>query len=259
MAAETGISWADATWNPWIGCVKVSPGCTNCYAEDLARARMQSFGGAALWRGQHHRTKSWGDPGRWDRKAAKEGRRIRLFVASMADVFEAHPDLVEWRREALEVLSALTNTDVMLLTKRPQNVRGMVPAAWLAPGGWPAHVWLGTTVEDQQRAEERVPALLRIPARVRFLSCEPLLGPLDLAPWLGDGGPEWVIVGGESGPRARPACSAWFGSIRDQCAEAGTPFHFKQHGEHLDGVRVGKAAAGHLLDGVEHLAFPGAR
>lgn len=188
MGDTTAIEWATATWNPWWGCRKVSPGCANCYAETLANRFHDG-----LWRGQHRLVKDWGGPGRVDRKAAREGRRARLFVASMADVFEDHPDLVKWRGSALHLLAGLKHTDVLLLTKRPENVARMVPPWWTDPNGfvpadfdqpyargWPAHIWLGTTVEDQQRADERIPHLLRVPAPVRFLSVEPLLGPVDL-------------------------------------------------------------------------------
>jgi protein gp37 len=201
---------------------------------------------------------------RWHRAALKAGVRRRVFVASLADVFEDHPDLVPWRAEALAILAQCTALDVQLLTKRPENVRRMVPEAWLEH--WPRHVWIGTTVEDQRRADERIPELLKVPAAVRFLSCEPLLGPVDLSEWIGtqshcsacgescDGSPDsldgamrcmrcgyptttfepgvsWVIVGGESGPGARHFDLSWARSLVGQCREAGVPVFFKQLGD----------------------------
>ena len=178
--------------------------------------------------------------------------RRRVFVASLADVFEDHPDLVPWRAEALAILAQCTALDVQLLTKRPENVRRMVPASWLE--NWPQHVWIGCTVEDQRRADERIPELLKVPAAVRFLSCEPLLGPVNLKaflPWVfrngvhrnddgtdfalpavgGNRGADWVIVGGESGPGARPFDLSWGRSLVEQCREAGVPVFFKQLGD----------------------------
>lgn len=278
MAENSAIEWCDATWNPVIGCAKVSPACTNCYAETFAAGRM---GRPELWRGERHVTSAstWGLPERLDRKAAREGRRLRLFVASLSDVFEDHPVWNEpvvvppstatapRRWHALRKLAKLRNVDVLLLTKRPENILRMVPPEWLA--AWPAHVWVGTTVEDQRRAE-RIKYLLLVPAWVRFLSVEPMLGPVDLAYACFNGadsfgtmpGIHWVIAGGESGPRARPSHPDWFRSLRDQCARAGVPFLFKQWGDGLsvtaDGQmhRAGKKRAGRLLDGVEHNAFP---
>jgi len=179
----TGISWCHHTWNPWWGCQRVSPGCEHCYAETLAVTRR----GLPIWgppatTERKLTTTTWRDPLKWDRKALDEGVRRRLFVASMADVFEDHPQVTEWRRKALEMLATLRALDVLLLTKRPQNIPAMVPSSWLE--AWPSHVWIGTTVEDQRRAEERVPALLKVPAAVRFLSMEPLLEAVDLSGWL---------------------------------------------------------------------------
>jgi len=268
VADTTGIEWATATWSPWWGCAKVSPACTHCYAEAIADRFRR---GEKLWRGTRTRTKDWTTPARVDRKAGREGRRARLFVASMADVFEDHPDVTEWRARALDMLAGLRHTDVLLLTKRPENVLRMVPRWWHDPAalvpcdfdvpynrGWPRHVWLGTTVEDQQRADERIPHLLRVPAAVRFLSVEPMLGPVDLKSialppcsstckpgpldafsgidWCSCGygmggrvgGVSWVIAGGESGAGARPTDAAWVRALRDQCVEAGVPFFLKQ-------------------------------
>lgn len=183
MGETTGIGWTDHTANFWMGCQRVSPGCQICYAETLVTTRMRLPVWGPPSTTERRRTKSaWTDVPRWDRAAKREGVRRRLFVSSLADVFEDHPAVAPWRAEALAMLAACDGLDVQLLTKRPQNIRAMVPPAWLDE--WPAHVWIGTTVEDQRRAEERIPHLLDVPARVRFLSCEPLLERVDLDPWL---------------------------------------------------------------------------
>lgn len=294
MGDTTEIAWATATFNPVIGCQKVSPACTHCYAETYAAQRL---GRSELWRGERHITSAhtWNTPERVDRKAGRDGVRARLFVASLSDVFEDHPAwdgvcphppsvrsadggvTLGWsvRTTVFRKLESLVHTDVLLLTKRPENILRMVPAAWL--NAWPAHVWAGTTVEDQQRADERIPHLLAVPARVRFLSVEPMLGPVRLDANIGwELALSWVIAGAESGPNARPS-SLWNArALRDQCARGGVPFFWKQWGEWgpanghdfdagrypavmVDGhpmVRVGKLAAGSLLDGVNHKAFP---
>lgn len=260
MGANSKIEWTDHTWNAWWGCVKVSPACTNCYAATLGgrfgvewgpRARRRFFGEA-----------HWAEPRRWNRAAEKAGVRRRVFCASMADVFEllpaGHPDeetLEEARGRLWRLIAETRSLDWLLLTKRPENVLGLTPVDWRA-GTWPQNVWVGTTVEDQRRVDERIPHLLTIPAPVRFLSCEPLLGPVDLRRWLGEAccrppwsddtlhahdcepeknglapGVDWVICGGESGPGARPIHPDWARSLRDQCQKAGVPFFFKQWGD----------------------------
>jgi len=264
MAEKTGIAWTDHTFYPWMGCQRVSPGCEHCYAETLTTNRM----GLKLWgpasTTKRQRTKGpWAELPRWNAAAAKDGVRRRVFCASLADLFEDHPDVAPWRADALALLDRCTNLDVQLLTKRPENILAMVPDHWRT--AWPAHVWIGTTVEDQRRAEERIPHLLAVPARVRFLSVEPMLEPVDLAPWLFVDGEDdwcgcgrgaraiigngfhrcaacgvtepaegsalsWVIVGGESGPGARPFDLAWARSIVAQCREAGVPVFVKQFG-----------------------------
>lgn len=285
MGESTAIEWADHTFNPWIGCQRVSPACQHCYAETLNRR----WGGGNWGANADRRITSeanWRLPVRWDRAAERDGVRRRVFCASMADVFEDRPDLEEPRARLWDLIAATPHLDWLLLTKRPENVRGMVPRRWafgvrtineegstVEPCEWPVNVWVGTTVEDQKRADERVPHLLDVPAPVRFLSCEPLLGPVDLSAWLDRLG--WVIAGGESGHGSRPSHPDWFRSLRDQCQQAGVPFFFKQWGEwgpaidHLDTAPgttlaravswngpegeavapVGKKAAGRLLDG----------
>ena len=314
MSATTAIQWCDSTFNPWIGCTKVSPGCANCYAErDFDLRKHVAKWGAGQPR---HRTSKvyWKQPLMWDKEAARnisywqekrsrwiasgqaehgpgkqwlamhdaaKPRPPRVFCASLADWLDDEVPM-EWLADLLDLILRTPTLDWLLLTKRPQLWRQRLEAAadigsdvaesWL-DGNVPTNVWIGTTVEDQKRADERIPALLQIPARVRFLSCEPLLGPVDLhsqhikiETWrVGESfdgpapldGIHWVICGGESGPKARPMHPDWARSLRDQCAEAGVPFLFKQFGEHNEqGQRVGKHTAGRLLDGREHNEFP---
>jgi protein gp37 len=185
------------------------------------------------------RTKTWDQPKRWDRMAAASGEPWRVFCASLADVYdnEVNP---EWRSDLFTLIAQTPNLTWMLLTKRIGNV---------PHNDLPRNVWLGITVVNQEEVDRDVPKLLRNDsAVVRWLSCEPLLGPLDLRAYLR--GIDWVIVGGESGAGARPMHPEWARDIRDQCKAARTAFHFKQWG----GARP--KANGHLLDGAEHRAFP---
>ena len=258
MGKDSRIEWTDHTFNPWWGCVKVSPACKNCYAEAWAKRV-----GSAVWGAKADRRffgdSHWVEPKRWNREAEQKGERHRVFCASMADVFEDRRDLDLWRQKLAGLISETPALDWLLLTKRPEN------AASLAPWGsvWPENVWLGTSVETQAWAERRLPVLGSIPAKIRFLSCEPLLANLDLSAWL-EPHIHWVIAGGESGPRARPSDPQWFRSLRDQCIDAGVPFHFKQWGNWAPVAepgklvrtvgkatlsRLDKKAAGRLLDG----------
>ncbi len=240
MADDTKIEWADDTVNPWWGCAKVSPACANCYAESLdARFHPDRHilyqGGTYTEKGGHWGAtaprkiridKAIADLERIARRGDREGRPRRVFIASMADVFEDRADLVEPRKDLWEALHRLSGRITpLLLTKRPD-----VMAAWAAEHGWPAGAWAGTTVEDQQRADERIPELLKVPAPMRFLSCEPLLGPVDLPYLWTTQRIGWVIAGGESGPGARPSHPDWFRHLRDQCHAPGVPFFFKQWG-----------------------------
>jgi protein gp37 len=304
---NTKIEWAHHTVNFWWGCAKVSLACMFCYAEVLAK--LFSRGKA-----------TWGPTGnRWirheaarrelyalDLDARERGVRERVFINSMSDTFEDRDDLTEARERLWDACRNVSNLDILLLTKRPENIMEMVPLQWHVE--WPAHVWIGTTVENRACADARIPVLLKVPARVRFLSCEPLLGPLDFSnvtkrsdavSQLGKkalDGIHWVIVGGESGGHARPMHPDWARSIQRQCEVVGVPFFFKQWGEwapgecvrpgrdrlptahwfdgwhfgtetakqsescHADDApdlyRVGKVAAGRLLDGVECSAVP---
>lgn len=244
MGEKTGISWTHHTFNPWMGCVKVSPACANCYAE-----RETLRWGKELWGSDAPRQVTsdsyWKQPLRWNREAEKAGERRRVFCASLADVFEDRRDLDEHRTRLWNLIEETPGLDWLLLTKRPENVAKLAPSLWLpgiatgSGGAWPEHVWLGTTVESQEWANRRIPALVKIPARVRFLSCEPLLGPIDLTPWLGDwqarAAIKWVIVGGESGPRSREMKDEWVRSILAQCKASLVPFFMKQgFGNHPD-------------------------
>lgn len=301
MGEHSAIEWTDHTFNPWIGCAKVSAGCTHCYAETLMDTRY----GRVEWgvTGTRVRTSeaNWRKPLAWNRAAEKEGRRYRVFCSSLADVFEDRPDLILWRAALLDIIIATPHLDWQLLTKRPENVMEMLGEPFFRAT---PNVWIGTSVEDQATADERIPHLLRIPAEVLFLSMEPLLGPVDIEAYTCgyetytthhpqcDGTccagmcpvqereqksrVDWVIVGGESGPKARPMHPDWARSIRDQCAEDGVPFFFKQWGEYVwrdtwgdstgrpkhyfdDGLwveRVGKHEAGRILDGREWSQFP---
>jgi len=312
MGENSKIEWTDHTFNPWTGCERISPGCDNCYAEAWA----QRAGHPERWQGRRHRTSVgyWRQPLKWDREAAAAGRRERVFCASLADVFDnAVP--AAWRADLFRLIRDTPNLDWLLLTKRIGNAAKMIEEAMRAGGvgeyfrpdlAW-SNVWLGATVVNQEEADRDIPKLLATSARVRFLSIEPMLGPIDLrrylighevagTPFTGArtvGGCEkwippvdWVIVGGESGHHARPMHPDWARSVRDQCAAAIVPFLFKQWGEwapvpftddrrgwdpfsgreHLfqDGPqdehtlmeKVGKNAAGRLLDGRTHDDLP---
>jgi len=244
MGEATEIAWTDHTFNPWWGCERVSPGCQNCYAEAFAKRTGNDVWGKNADR-RRFGDKHWNEPRKWNAKAEAAGRQEFVFCASMADVFEDRDDHIEDRERLFDLILATPNLTWQLLTKRPQNVLTMAPMAWWMDHGEPSNVWIGTTVEDQQRADERIPHLLGIPAAVRFLSCEPLLGPVSLAPWLTKGfnPPEWVIVGGESGPRHRPLDLDHARRLRDECVSALVPFFFKQVGG------LTPKAGGNLIDG----------
>lgn len=354
MAENSKIEWTDHTFNPWEGCQKVGPGCDHCYAE----ARNARFGGghAVNWGpGAPRRRTSdanWRKPLHWESDAeafyfAFE-RRQRVFCASLADVFDNEvPE--QWRVDLFNLIARTPSLDWLLLTKRIGNVLPMLRN--MGASELPRNVWLGATVVNQEEADRDIPKLLATPARVRFLSIEPMLGPINLEQacdiaeqqvfgsktWSQMAEParcvdamrngsvvllDWVICGGESGSGARPMHPAWARGLRNQCKAAGVPFLFKQWGEwraidqgapdwyqplyrsnriakvdedqrHLDEVfgrrltveqlclrkdgqhvditspqawrhetapiqafRVGKKAAGRLLDGVEHNGFP---
>jgi len=221
MSEETLIAWTDHTFNPWMGCVKVSAGCANCYAERLTKDRM----GLSLWGPNSRRqvTKSpWQNVRSWDRAAGKAGERRRVFCASLCDVFEDHPTANATRPALWDLVRQCRNLDWQMLTKRPHRIADNLPADW-GPDGWP-HVWLGTSVEDM-RVADRVDHLRNIPAVVRFISYEPAIGPLDT---LDIRGIDWVIYGGESGPGHRAEDKDWARVMHSKCSEAGAAFFHKQ-------------------------------
>jgi protein gp37 len=224
MGKDSDIQWCHHTFNPWWGCVRVSPGCEHCYAEAFDKRVGRADWGVKAPR-RFFGEKHWAEPLKWDRAAAAAGDRHRVFCASMSDVFEARLDLAKERLRLWDLIHATTNLDWLLLTKRPENLMLMLP--W-GQGGepWP-NVWVGTTVEDERRAQERIPILRAVPAVVRFLSMEPLL---ELPTSLDLTGIHWVIAGGESGHRARHFDLAWARSLRDRCKAAGAAFFFKQAG-----------------------------
>lgn len=262
MSENTKIEWADHTFNPWEGCQKVGPGCDHCYAED----RNARFGGgvAVNWGpgAPRRRTSAanWRKPLTWNANHeaffAANGRRQRVFCASIADVFDNAVDS-QWRADLFELILATPNLDWLLLTKRIGNVGNMLPVPFDFDKHYP-NVWLGATIVNQEEADRDIPKLLAVPAAKRFLSMEPLLGAVDLTSHLwgrakrcvdcpedsdcacgwyprnaieGEPALDWVIAGGESGPNARPMHPDWARRLRDHCEAAGVPFLFKQWGE----------------------------
>jgi protein gp37 len=271
MGKNSKIEWTHHTFNPWWGCTRVSPACTHCYAEAWAKRVGQTVWGPKAPRrffGQNH----WSAPLKWNRDATLRRERERVFCASMADVFEAKTDLDAERTKLWTLIETTPQLDWLLLTKRPERILSTVP--WVT--NWPKNVWIGTTVEDQECANVRLPHLAEVPASVKFISAEPLLSELDIAKWLGTS-VNWVITGGESGPHARPSSPSWFRSLLIQCMQAEVPFHFKQWGDWAPGrginlaaarrstqeaqdgtlmFRIGKKAAGRLLDGATWDGLP---
>lgn len=247
MAKNSAITWTDHTFNPWWGCAKVSPGCTNCYA-----AAFDKRVGGDHWRPNGARrflsAKNWREPLKWNAEAERALTTMRVFCASMADVFEDHPDLVEERAKLWPLIERTPRLDWLLLTKRPENIARMMPRCR------GANIWLGTTVENADyvwRADE----LRKVDAAVRFISYEPALGPI--ADAIDLTGIDWIVCGDESGARRRPAEVQWFRDLRDRCQREGVYFHFKQWAgadvTGIDGPRSGKDGRGvrHLpvLDG----------
>lgn len=259
MGENSKIEWCHHTFNPCRGCTKISPGCAHCYAERDSNRNPKILG---VWGDSGTRVVAsesmWTNPPKWDRAAREAGERHRVFCASLADVFEgwrgyvkdAHGDhlwdtpggwvptdmklgvrmvtLDHVRRRLAKLIDDTPNLDWLLLTKRPENAARMIYEMWFPDAHWPKNYWLGVSVEDRKHGLPRIDVLRTIPAEVRFLSIEPLLedlGPIDLT------GIHWVIVGGESGPHARPMNPRWARSIRDQCQSASVPFFFKQWGE----------------------------
>lgn len=240
MGEQTAISWTDATFNPWIGCTRVSPGCDHCYAaRDNERRKWVS-----AWGAERKRTKTWGDPLKWNRKATLTGYKPRVFCASLADVFDNEVP-GEWRTDLWQLLRDTPNLRWMLLTKRIGNAPKMLPSDWPFP-----HVGImGTMVNQLEYDRDRL-KLRDIPAPWRGISAEPLLGRMILDRANSRGSLDWVITGGESGPERRPLDMDAVRYLRDQCRDLGIAFHHKQNG----GLR-GKDN-GCLVDGLEHKAFP---
>jgi len=280
MGKNSAIAWTDHTWNPWQGCHKVSDGCLNCYMfRDMKRfGKVPSLVLRSI-------DSTFNAPMKWKELA-------RVFVCSWSDFFIQEAD--RWRDSAWEIIRKTPHLTYQILTKRPERIKDCLPEDW--GQGWP-NVWLGVTTENQAMANLRVPALLKIPAAIHFVSVEPMLEVVNLANVImpdGDhlgnnlfnhgtgNGINWVICGGESGPKARPMHPDWVRGLRNQCQGARVPFFFKQWGEWLpagqrangcdelpestkyhdfgDGrgicARVGKKAAGHYLDGIEWHQFP---
>lgn len=278
MSQKSGIEWTDATWNPVTGCSHVSPGCEHCYAEALSLRHGWS---KKPWTAQNvaenvilHADRLT-QPLRWKRPR-------RVFVNSMSDLF--HERIPNAFLDQVFGVMAGTRHRFQVLTKRPERMRDYMKGLMDAGGSgrgfarldigarsvgialsfpmngrnvplvpWPIpNVWFGVSVEDQRRAEERMPLLLDTPAAVRFVSAEPLLGPVHLSEWLRTGGVQWVIVGGESGKGARPMEEEWVRNLRAECAQYGPAFFFKQWGG--SGNKRGHDQA--VLDGVRHAEFP---
>lgn len=245
MGRETRIEWVDHTFNPWIGCTRVSAACDNCYAAAMSHRRKWARFEAGAPR-RRTTAANWRQPLLWNRKAAAAGIRAKVFGPSLADPFDAEVSDT-WRDDYMAVIEQTPSLDWILLTKRPQ-----VAVKYFHGRTVPDNLWPGTTAEDQKMLELRAPPLLSIAAKVHVLSAEPLLGPLD-GPLVQRFG--WVIAGGESGPRARPSQPDWFRSLRDQCLAAGVPFFFKQWGTWkstgLGMQRIGRKSDDPTLDGRE--------
>ncbi len=227
MGKVTGISWTDHTFNPWWGCQKVSPGCQHCYAEILS----ERTGWADLWGPGGMRrffdTRHWNEPEIWNRAAIAAGVRRRVFCGSMCDFLEDRPDLEAQRDRLWELIQRTPALTWLLLTKRALGIHTM-PRAILEAD----NVMVGVSVEDQARADERIPLLLSSAAEQTFLSCEPLLGELYLGEWMEE--IDWLIVGGESQPGCRPMALEWARSVVLHAQRAGTPVFVKQLGGHPD-------------------------
>lgn len=227
MAENSKIAWTDHTFNPWIGCTRVSPGCENCYAEFLMDHRYHrvEWGPGK----PRSRTKTWKDPIRWNKEAASTGVRKKVFCASLADWLDDEVP-TEWREDLFTLIETCRHLDWLMLTKRPENALTMLPTAWLVnPMPW---VWMGTTAENQKYFDLRVPILATIPAALRWVSYEPALGPI-LIDHERKEFFSWLIIGGESSQLtpARPFDMAWAESAIRQCRDLGiTPF-MKQTGD----------------------------
>lgn len=237
MSYETIIAWTDHTFNPWMGCAKVSEGCRNCYAERLTRDRM----GLKLWgaKGRREITKTpWKNVRKWNREAEQAGESRRVFCGSLCDWAEDHPVCNEVRPALWDLIRDTPWLTYQTLTKRPENIDRFLPDDW--GNGYP-NVWMGCTIEDN-RVAHRAEHLIAIPAVVHFVSYEPAIGPLDE---LNLHDIEWVIYGGESGPGYRPEDKQWARDMRDRCRDHGVAFFHKQSAAHR--TEVGITLDGELI------------
>lgn len=279
---ETTIGWTATvhngqvypgyTFNPWIGCTKVSPGCAHCYAERDNNFHKWVNGWGPSAPRKRTSESNWKNPLKWNRAAHATGIPRKVFVASLADIAEDHPSILpQWRADLAEIIHRCQWLYFLLLTKRPENFMPMYEPCFGKE--LPPNVWMGTTAENQEMAYKRIPELLKIPAAIRFLSVEPMLGPVDIQPYLfarpGCGGEkadpdcemcksatyriDWVICGGESGPAARPMSTDWALDLRDQCQVANVPFFFKQIG---GTARIDGHWGGDRLAGQRYQEFP---
>lgn len=293
MAENSKIEWTDHTFNPWIGCAKISPGCKNCYAEEQMTRKPRwanCWGDPQATERKETSADYWKQPLKWQKQAAQQGTRPKVFCASLADVFEDNPQLIPWRSELFALIDATPNLDWLILTKRPSNIKRLWPFGYYDDQfSWP-NIWLGTTIEHQSQMW-RLAELMYHPAQKTFVSCEPLIGSVEFDfeqhPTLI---PDWLIVGGESGRNARPfpLIGEWVRSLMIQALSVDVPFLFKQwgewmpyytvqarhfysgygstdayseypHADEIDGygaIRVGKKKSGKTLFGNEHLDFP---
>jgi protein gp37 len=249
IVENTKIAWADNTFNPWVGCTKVSPGCVNCYAE-RQQARWGNKWGPGVPR---KRTSEayWKKPIKWDNDARANGDFTKVFCASLADVCEDLPELVEMRSDLSVLIERTPHLIWMLLTKRPENFNRLF-AQW--QGGWPNNVWAGTTAENQEQADKNIPELAKVPAALIFASVEPMLGPVSISSTHCPGAKKllgWVICGGESGPGARPLHLDWMQDLKNECCYAKVPFFLKHFSESKDPLsfRGGYKNGMPILDG----------
>ena len=227
MAKETKISWTDHTANFWWGCQKVSDGCKHCYAETLSKRYGKNIWGPADTTEREYKKAIWSDLLKWDKAAKADGVRRRVFVSSMSDFLEDHPQVTEWRNEAVKLIESVEWLDILLLTKRPHNA----PMLDWFYSGWPEYVWFGTTIENNKQTQRMIDALL-VPAKIHFFSVEPMLEFVDMH-FISEPNPKrdtWVICGGESGRACRPFEWDWARDLRDQCKRANVPFWMKQGG-----------------------------
>ena len=243
MGENTKIEWCTHSVSPWRGCAKISAGCTNCYAEKMSHRNPKVLG---MWGEGKDRPllaeNGWKQIHKWNRDAEKAGEIHRIFVNSISDFFEDRPDLDAQRVRLLETAKCCPSLVFMLLTKRAHLIASTLSRCGVET--LPSNVWIGVSVENQQAADERIPHLTRVPAALRFLSVEPLLGPvtLDLD------GISWAIVGGESGPKARVCDIEWVEAVVSQCKASGVPVFVKQLGAR---VRCSPYDFGHIVRELE--------